>query len=733
MDISSEDQIIPISVPENSSNELSGIHGHNVGSKRNILPPSNPSPRTKKKLQSYQRIIRKYKSRYYNMKRVKCKKLKTDISSLLKKLPGITTYSLAFINCQIEMAKRKKQGFRYQEDMKSLALDIYFHSSKCYRMLSKMFKLPSVRSLQIWLKNVEMVPGFSLIMKHCLSKKVKSFDEISKFCTVVFDEISLKQQLMYNASRDMVAGFENYGHMTSNRIAGYGLVFMIRGIFHNWKLPIGYFFSEKGTPATKLKQLLFECMDLLHEIGLKLKAVICDQGCNNQSLFKMLGISLNKPHIKYHDENIHFLFDAPHLIKCIRNNLQKYGFSVGENEVSWNYIADIYERDKTQSIRALRKITDAHIYLSPFAKMKVKFATQVLSNSVASLICTHIACGTLPPHSYYTANFILMFDKIFDCLNSSTFKAKNEYLSSITDKSIHESFFREFLEFLTLCKVNSERQPPCLNGLKLTITSVMNLWNDLHEINKITHLRTRRLNKDGLENLFAIIRQKSGCNSNPTCADFENSMRHLFVDSLFKISGNSNCEADLDELLLNIQGNEKNIQKYLPERRVCESNITCHGETIPFDIITENVYYYCAGWIAKKIQEMHVCLQCKIVKPNASMDQQIHFFTFFMGKNKTENDFGKLTVPTEEFLAVIKKCETIFLEKINTVLHEKGLHNKLVDFMSLTEHKFNSFTSISMKQTILSYFVKVRIYWAVKYFNRSIVEKKLKKKKFSHV
>lgn len=41
--------------------------------------------------------------------------------------------------------------------------------------------------------------------------------------------------------------------------------------------------------------------------------------------------------------------------------------------------------------------------------------------------------------------------------------------------------------------------------------------------------------------------------------------------------------------------------------------------------------------------------------------------------------------------------------------------------------------SVSMKQTILSYFVKVRIYWAVKYFNRSIVEKKLKKKKFSHV
>lgn len=407
MDISSEDQIIPISVPENSSNELSGIHGHNVGSKRNILPPSNPSPRTKKKLQSYQRIIRKYKSRYYNMKRVKCKKLKTDISSLLKKLPGITTYSLAFINCQIEMAKRKKQGFRYQEDMKSLALDIYFHSSKCYRMLSKMFKLPSVRSLQIWLKNVEMVPGFSLIMKHCLSKKVKSFDEISKFCTVVFDEISLKQQLMYNASRDMVVGFENYGHMTSNRIAGYGLVFMIRGIFHNWKLPIGYFFSEKGTPATKLKQLLFECMDLLHEIGLKLKAVICDQGCNNQSLFKMLGISLNKPHIKYHDENIHFLFDAPHLIKCIRNNLQKYGFSVGENEVSWNYIADIYERDKTQSIRALRKITDAHIYLSPFAKMKVKFATQVLSNSVASLICTHdcmwnFTTTQLPHSKFYT-------------------------------------------------------------------------------------------------------------------------------------------------------------------------------------------------------------------------------------------------------------------------------------------------------------------------------------------
>lgn len=90
-------------------------------------------------------------------------------------------------------------------------------------------------------------------------------------------KMSLKHHLSYKVSQDLVIGFQNYGNETSDDYAGYALVFMLRGITQNWKIPIGYYFSGKGTSGVKLKQLLFESIKLKSETGLKLKAVVCDQ------------------------------------------------------------------------------------------------------------------------------------------------------------------------------------------------------------------------------------------------------------------------------------------------------------------------------------------------------------------------------------------------------------------------------------------------------------------------
>ena len=84
------------------------------------------------------------------------------------------------------------------------------------------------------------------------------------------------------------------------------------------------------------------------------------------------------------------MFDPPHLIKCIRNNLMKYTFRFGQHTAKWEEIVVFYNKDKKLPIRAAPKLTDKHIKPNNFAKMKVKYATQILSHTVAASIYMYV-------------------------------------------------------------------------------------------------------------------------------------------------------------------------------------------------------------------------------------------------------------------------------------------------------------------------------------------------------
>ena len=99
------------------------------------------------------------------------------------------------------------------------------------------------------------------------------------------------------------------------------------------------------------------------------------------------------------------MFDPPHLLKCTRNLLLKHdvmnvGLGVVVNgqpltdTAKWADILKVYEIDKQNVLyRQLRQVTDRH--LKPFAQdtMKVSLAAQVMSNTVAAAIDTHVTAG----------------------------------------------------------------------------------------------------------------------------------------------------------------------------------------------------------------------------------------------------------------------------------------------------------------------------------------------------
>lgn len=91
------------------------------------------------------------------------------------------------------------------------------------------------------------------------------------------------------------------------------------------------------------------------------------------------------------DEEIVPLYDPPHLLKCMRNNLltKNLNFNYnGKNQTaSWSHIETLYGLDKQNEIyelRTLPKLTESHIIPSKIKKMRVSVAAQVFSHRVAS-------------------------------------------------------------------------------------------------------------------------------------------------------------------------------------------------------------------------------------------------------------------------------------------------------------------------------------------------------------
>lgn len=65
------------------------------------------------------------------------------------------------------------------------------------------------------------------------------------------------------------------------------------------------------------------------------------------------------------------------------------------------------------------KITDAHVRLSPFGgKMKVKFASQILSRSVSKALELMRIEGKIDKNSFATEKFRFKMNTLFDILNS---------------------------------------------------------------------------------------------------------------------------------------------------------------------------------------------------------------------------------------------------------------------------------------------------------------------------
>lgn len=315
-----------------------------------------------------------------------------------------------------------------------------------------------------------------------------------------------------------------------------------------------------------------------------------------------------------------------------------------------------------------------------YTKMKVKIAAKQLSSSVAAAIESFVAAQTMPAASLHTAEFAQKIDDLFDSMNSSCLKSRNnkKYACALAENSPHFSLWNAMLEELSqwhlIDKRNSKdvtSQYAFINGWIITIQSVKELWISLYDLG-FNFLSLRSLNQDPVENLFCTIRQHGIANTNPTCHQFIAALKISVLNNLVLSVNNGNCEDDgcqpLDNLCTLLttvhndnDNNNKNCSLEENDIPLTLRNTITNNED---ELLTENcqALAYVAGYILKKITIPQDCETCQ--RNLFSESTEKHIFLSF----KEHDNVTRLTYPSENVMQLIKNIH----EYLYKFLDENG-------------------------------------------------------------
>ncbi|XP_036331460.1 uncharacterized protein LOC118743077 [Rhagoletis pomonella] len=431
---------------------------------------------------------------------------------------------------------------RYTEKEKCLAQNLTYISPKAYDFMREELKcvLPHKSILLRWRPTTSC--GISGIDDHTtrtLKNIVSEMSETDRICHIMFHEVVIKKD-------------EEPGSTATNTLKSRQkcCFFIVKGIFSDWKYILSYFIGQTGFNAYNLLRYLNQSIDFAQCVGLKVKAIVCDQSLCNAHIYKQLYATEKKPYILRKKEKIHCFFDYFHLTKCIRNSFLSYDIQTIDGLASFKIIKKLYTIDKAYpSLGLFPKLTPSHLYPDTVERMDVYLAVQLLSNSVAVGIEKAInqkLMGSDPKLlncARATKNFVKRMNDLFD-----EFDHRDQCVLSATSsyrKKINA--LKDHLKFLY-----SLEQPNMINirfisGLISTTKATINFYEDVFEKYKSLDINLlSKFNQVALNSLFYELCEGRE-NTQNDIQTFVASSRREF-EQKFKNPSGENLKHDAEKL-----------------------------------------------------------------------------------------------------------------------------------------------------------------------------------------
>jgi hypothetical protein len=235
--------------------------------------------------------------------------------------------------------------------LKSFALTLQFYSAKAYEFVRKTFDiaLPSQSQIRRWYGKVAADPGFTKPAFNALKVKVEDAKKNGKevICSLMLDEMAIKKNIWWDGKK--YHGYVDLGNGVVDDTlppAKDALVFMVVSLNESWKVPCGYFFVD-GLSGVERANLVKVSIQRLHDVGVKVSALICDGPSCHFSMLSALGAILKAsnmvpyfPHPQDKKEKIFVLLDVCHMLKLVRNTLAEGGILYDKDggKIEWQYL-----------------------------------------------------------------------------------------------------------------------------------------------------------------------------------------------------------------------------------------------------------------------------------------------------------------------------------------------------------------------------------------------------------
>lgn len=241
------------------------------------------------------------------------------------------------------MSKSDARQMRWHPMMIKWCLHLHMLSSASYNSLRStgVIKLPSERTLRDYSNVVKARSGLQADVDAQLVEEAKlaEIPEYQKYVALVFDEVKVKEDLVYNKHSGEVIGFVDITDINMHlkaferscdkvtvpqELASHMSVFMVRGLFSSLSFPYAQFPCATAS-ADVLHPIVWHCIEHLEMIGLKVLALVCDGASPNRKFYKMHTDGTTQLTYKvkniYADQDrpIFFVSDVPHLLKTTRN------------------------------------------------------------------------------------------------------------------------------------------------------------------------------------------------------------------------------------------------------------------------------------------------------------------------------------------------------------------------------------------------------------------------------
>jgi hypothetical protein len=303
--------------------------------------------------------------------------------------------------------------------------------------------LPLQRTLRDYTYHVNAHIGFSYDIDRQLmdAANVQTCEDWQKCVVLLFDEMHIRDELVYDQHTGALIGFTNLGDINTHLLEferSLGAtpsvtptvattVFMVRGLFTRLNFPYVQFPGVKVSGDLPFDPF-WQAIERLERCQLKVLATTADGASINRKLFKLHGDGKEMVYkvvnpFAADGQDIFFFSDPPHLIKTTRNCMVSSAMNLWCNgkSVRWQHVRDLYHRNSGARVECpglslLPKLKYEHVHLTAFSKMRVDLAAQVLSESVSKAL--RLTGGA---EAEETAQLLSNMDKFFDCLNVNNF------------------------------------------------------------------------------------------------------------------------------------------------------------------------------------------------------------------------------------------------------------------------------------------------------------------------